>query len=82
MPAESARYTIRYRFDRAHHALLVQDDAGDAYIVDAAGLACHLSGARLATRESTLRRLGWVPVPEVSPYHLDELQRVLYPTAA
>jgi hypothetical protein len=46
MTAAAACYTIRYRFDGAHHALLVQDSAGDAYIVDAAGLACRLTSTR------------------------------------
>jgi hypothetical protein len=84
MTAETAaRYTIRYRFDREHHALLVEDPDGEGYIVGLEGLECRLSGPyRLPDLEPTLRDLGWVPVPEVSPYRLDELQRLLCPTAA
>jgi hypothetical protein len=76
----AASYVIRYRFDGEHHALLVQDSAGDAYIVGPDGLACRFAGAcDLPTLEPTLRGLGWVPVPRVSPYRLDELLRLLVP---
>jgi hypothetical protein len=83
MTAAAAHYTIRYRFNGAHRALLVQDSAGDAYVVTPAGVACRLSGARhFPALEPALSRLGWLPVPRVDPYRLDELQRLLPPGAA
>lgn len=78
----TASYVIRYRFDGAHQALLVQDSDGDAYIVGADGLTCRFSGAcDFPALEPTLRGLGWVPVPRVSPYRLEELQRLLVPAS-
>ena len=73
---------IRYRFDGDHHALLVQNNAGDAYIVGPAGLVCRFSGAcDFPALEPTLYNLGWIPVPRVDPYRLDELLHLLAPAA-
>jgi hypothetical protein len=78
----AAAYVIRYRFDGDHRALLVQDSVGDAYIVGPSGLVCRFSGAYdFPTLEPTLRGLGWIPVPRVDPYRLEELQRLLAPAA-
>jgi hypothetical protein len=82
LPAETttARYVIRYRFDGVPLALLVEDSAGDAYVIGTAGRICPLAGTRdLSGLEPALRRLGWLPVPRVDPYRLDELQRLLAP---
>ena len=78
--AVAEAYVIRYRHDGESHTLLVQDMSGDAFIVGPTGAACYFSGARdFLTLEPTLRSLGWVPVPRVDPYRLDELQHLLKP---
>jgi len=74
------RYTIRLRYAgrRGCIAFVVEDQAGDAYIFDRHGLCCRLTGRwALPAFASTLHRLGWVPVPPVTGYSLDALQRLL-----
>jgi hypothetical protein len=80
MSAETAtlRYVIRYRFAGHPLALLVEDSAGEAYVVGTAGSIRPLAGLRdLARLEPSLRRLGWVPVPRVASYRVDELRNLL-----
>ena len=75
------RYTIRLR--HAGAGLVVEDAAGDAYIVSEQGLQCRLTGRRtLDDLTPTLRRLGWVPVPAVAPYTRAKLRCLLSPLAA
>ena len=82
MTAETAtaHYVIRYRFEGKSVALLVEDGDGDIHIIGAAGLIYPLAGiCDLSRLGPTLRRLGWIPVPRVEPYRLDELRRLLIP---
>lgn len=75
-----ARYTIRLRYAgrRGCVAFVIEDQDGDAYIYTRRGLSCRLIGRYcLPAFASTLHRLGWVPVPSVSPYTLDALRRLL-----
>jgi hypothetical protein len=82
---DGARYTILLRHSgvRGTDALIVVDACGDAHLCGRHGLYCRIGGvARLRRLEPTLRCQGWVPVPEVAPYALDELLRLLSPIAA
>src|SRR4051794_22227642 len=82
---DAARYTIRLRHAgvRGTDALLVVDRCGTAHLCLSHGIVCHLGDAqRLAHLEPVLRQRGWVPVPPVAPYTLDELLRLLAPLAA
>ncbi len=75
-----SRYTIRLRYAgrRGCVAFVIEDQAGDAYIFARRGIVCRLVGRySLPTLAATLHRLGWVPVPSVSPYTLDGLRRLL-----
>lgn len=80
------RYTIRYRCGDLHGqiALIVDDARGDAYLFCGGCLQVrqtgHGAGARLAHLIG--RRAACVPVPEVAPYTLDDLQHLAAPTAS
>ncbi len=76
------RYTIRYRGggDLEQTALVIEDETGTPYLYERTGLHCRLTRAHsLARLEDTLRRLGWYRVPEVPPYTLDQLRRLITP---
>lgn len=80
MTPPEPRYTIRLRYAgrRGTIAFVVEDQSGDAYIYGPTGLCCRVArGRTLPRRISTLHRLGWVPVPEVAPYTLAALGRLL-----
>jgi hypothetical protein len=79
------RYTIRLRHVgvRGTDALIIVDGCGTAHLCLSGGIACHLGDAgRLLRLMPTLLRGGWVPVPEVAPYTLAEMLRLLAPVAA
>ncbi len=75
----SGQFTIRYR--RAHRgaiALLVEDEAGVAYLFSDGVLQARTAGEGAVERLARL--LGgshrWEPVPAVAPYTLDGLRRL------
>lgn len=70
-------YRVRYRLatPTGHTALIVEDDRHDCFVYPARGFCCHFTNARQLTR---VIRLGWVAVPEVAPYTLDELRGLLH----
>jgi hypothetical protein len=76
------QFTIRYR-QRTHvdaTALLVEDDAGKLHVFTERHLHPYLrQPGDPDRRASTLRALGWVRVPEVAPYSLASLRRLLCP---
>ena len=77
-----ARFTIRYRLPGRVPALLVEEQTGGLFTVDPHGIRARLADAGDGpTMGDRLRRQGWVRVPEVAPYRLDELQRLLAPAA-
>lgn len=78
-------YTVRYRLHTRTDAiaLLVEDETGQVYLFDGQRLRPYLRPTGdPARRLVTLQRLGWVPVPHVAPYRLDELHRLLGTTVA
>ena len=79
---DDARFTIRYRLPGTIPVLLVEEEAGDLFTIDRRGLHTYHTGAGdgRATADR-LSRQGWLPVPAVAPYTLDELLRLLPPFA-
>jgi hypothetical protein len=76
----SVEYVIRYRSEGQPLALLVEDSAGEAYVIGTAGPIRPLAGVLdLSRLDPALRQLGWIPVPRVAPYHVDELRSLLDP---
>ena len=77
------QFTIRYR-QRTHvnaTALLVEDDAGRLHVFTERHFHPYLRECGdPARRASTLRALGWVRVPQVAPYSLAGLRRLLRPS--
>jgi hypothetical protein len=78
--AATTHYVIRYRLGGSRPAVLIEDDGENAFIVTTGGLLCPLTGSRdLSSLEPVLRHHGWMPVPKVAPYCLDEIRRLLIP---
>jgi hypothetical protein len=79
-----SQFTVRYR-QRTHGssvALLVEDAAGDLHVLTAHHLHPYLRrSGDSARRASTLNQLGWVRVPQVAPYNIDGLRRLLAPAS-
>jgi hypothetical protein len=75
------QYTVRYRCDdrSGRVALIVDDEYGIAHLFSDGRLRDRLAGdgasARLARRLAD--RGAWVPVPEVSPYTIHDLRRLI-----
>ena len=74
-------YTVRYRCDvrPGRVALIVEDEDGTAHLFSDGRLRNRLAGdgasARLARRLAD--RGAWVPVPEVVPYTIHDLRRLI-----
>ena len=77
------RYTIWYRCAarEGRTALIVEDEQGTAHLFSDGRLRDRFVGngasARLARRLAT--RGTWVPVPQVSPYTIEGLRRLIAP---
>jgi hypothetical protein len=75
-----ARFTIRFR--RAQHpdrlTVVLEDEAGAAYLFSRRGRRFRLATLHAGGHQARgLAGRGWQPVPQVSPYSLAELRRLL-----
>ena len=80
IPYPANQFTIRYRCDdpRGRTALIVEDNAGAAYLFTGGHLQGRLRGTNASARLA--RRLAsnaeWQPIPRVTPYTLDGLRQI------